>query len=474
MFRGTVFRDWLSRGRTTAFVRAGFWLLAALADGLMITISAVVAGVGYHSFFYHVGGVAADFSEVGVLLAALFIVLNVLRHEYEISVYLNFAGHARRAFLVWNIAFLTVLVFVFVTKKTADYSRASTILFYCLGLVSIICTRAFVVAKVKRNAVLGRISAMRVVLVGEEAEIRDFTGRYTPWLSGVDIIASFVLRGKETLDDDIALAAASARILKPDDIFILLPWSDTQIIQTAIKAFVNVPASIHLGPQRVLDHFTNVSVSRVGQVYSLHLVRRPLTIVDVAVKRAFDLLLGIPILFCLLPVFALIAIAIRLESKGPVFFLQRRYGFNQETFRIVKFRSMRVAEDGTMVRSATRNDPRVTRIGRFMRRYNIDELPQLLNVLRGEMSLVGPRPHALVHNQHFERSIADYARRHNVKPGITGWAQIHGLRGEVTSEDLMRRRVEHDLYYIDNWSVGLDLRVLAMTLLSPQAFQNAY
>ena len=135
---------------------------------------------------------------------------------------------------------------------------------------------------------------------------------------------------------------------------------------------------------------------------------------------------------------------------------------------------MSVAEDDRTLRSATRRDVRVTRVGRILRRTSIDELPQLLNVLRGEMSLVGPRPHALVHNQQYERTIADYARRHNVKPGITGWAQIHGLRGEVVSEDTMRTRVEHDLYYIDNWTLGLDLRILGHTVLSPKVFANAY
>ncbi|MBV9219830.1 MAG: sugar transferase, partial [Methylobacteriaceae bacterium] len=155
-------------------------------------------------------------------------------------------------------------------------------------------------------------------------------------------------------------------------------------------------------------------------------------------------------------------------------FLQRRYGFNQQSFRIVKFRSMITSEDGADVRQAVRNDSRITRVGAFMRRWNIDELPQLINVLKGDMSLVGPRPHALAHNQHYERKIALYARRHNVRPGITGWAQVNGFRGETATEDRMRSRIEHDLYYIDNWSLWLDLRILALTLLSPKAFRNAY
>ena len=250
--------------------------------------------------------------------------------------------------------------------------------------------------------------------------------------------------------------------------------ADPRTIDACVTAFEKVPASIHLGPQQALDRFASVHVSRIGKIYSLNLVRRPLANMDLFIKRTLDLAIGVPLLFGLAPLLVAVAVAIKLDSPGPVLFLQRRYGFNQETFRIVKFRSMSVAEDDRGVKSATRNDPRVTRVGRFIRRCNIDELPQLLNVIRGEMSLVGPRPHALIHNQQYERSIAAYARRHNVKPGITGWAQVNGLRGEVTSEEIMRRRLEHDLHYIDHWSINLDLRCLAATLLSRKAFSNAY
>ena len=154
-------------------------------------------------------------------------------------------------------------------------------------------------------------------------------------------------------------------------------------------------------------------------------------------------------------------------------FCERRYGFNQEPFRIVKFRTMTAMEDNANLISATRFDPRVTRIGAFLRRTSIDELPQLLNVLAGDMSLVGPRPHALAHDQRYEGRIARYARRHNVKPGITGWAQVCGLRGEIATEEKMRRRVEHDLYYVDNWSLWLDIKIIAMTIFSAKAHSGS-
>lgn len=466
-------RDRFARRRTSAFVRAQFSLIAALVDAGVITVSALVAGVIYHGLFYHLTGFGWRFGELGLVMGLLFVVFSVLRGEYQIGVYLTYAGHARRTLLVWNLCFLTALLFVFVTKQTADYSRAAALAFYGFGLFALVTARLMAVSNVKTSAIVGKISALRIVLIGHEAEVRDFTSRYTPWLSGVDIVASFVLRGKETLREDVALARASARVLRPDDIFILLPMTETEAIDACVAAFMKIPASIHLGPQRVLDRFSSAHVSRIGKMYSLQLVRRPLTLVEIVTKRAFDLAVTIPLIVLLCPCLILVALAIQIDSRGPVFFMQRRYGFNQETFRIIKFRSMTVTEDDKTLRQATRNDPRITRVGRFIRRWNIDELPQLLNVLRGEMSLVGPRPHALVHNHNYEQSIADYARRHNVKPGITGWAQVNGLRGEIAEEAFMRRRVEHDLFYIDNWSIGLDIRILAMTLLSRKAFENA-
>ncbi len=176
----------------------------------------------------------------------------------------------------------------------------------------------------------------------------------------------------------------------------------------------------------------------------------------------------------LTPLLIAVAVMIKLDSRGPVFFMQRRYGFNQKPFRIIKFRTMHTLDDGAVIQQARRDDPRITRVGRWLRRWNIDEIPQLFNVLKGDMSLVGPRPHALSHNHQYERRILLYARRHNVKPGITGWAQIHGFRGETDTDDKMEKRVAHDLYYIDNWSPWLDVTILIRTVISARSYRNAY
>jgi putative colanic acid biosynthesis UDP-glucose lipid carrier transferase len=170
----------------------------------------------------------------------------------------------------------------------------------------------------------------------------------------------------------------------------------------------------------------------------------------------------------------IIALAIKLDGKGPVLFRQRRHGWNHEIIEVLKFRTMTEQEDGAEVPQATRNDKRVTKVGRFLRRTSLDELPQLFNVLKGDMSLVGPRPHALSHNDHYSKILEDYACRHRVKPGITGWAQINGFRGETAEPEMMMRRVKYDLEYIENWSIPFDLEILFMTPLYGFISKHAY
>ena len=253
-----------------------------------------------------------------------------------------------------------------------------------------------------------------------------------------------------------------------------MPWSATELINTSAEALLKLPAEIHLGAEHILDRFENVALSRLGSMVSLQLTRMPLSRLELLFKRAFDLVLASLALLLCTPVLVVAALLIKLDSTGPIFFLQHRHGFNQKPFRIIKFRTMRALEDGAVVRQATEDDPRITNLGSWLRRWSIDELPQLFNVIKGDMSLVGPRPHALSHDRDYERRIALYARRHNVKPGITGWAQIHGYRGETDTDEKMEKRVEHDLYYIDNWSLMLDFQILIRTVLSPATYRNAY
>lgn len=465
--------DWRPRANT-ALLRMMFSVAVAAGDLVVITASALSTGVAYHLYAYGELGPVETFLALGLFVSLMFVIANAMREEYALHGFLRMAGHARRTLVLWNVVLICALAFGFITKTTGAFSRATILAFYFVGLGGLVAARSLAVRLVRSQALAGAIAMRRVFLVGYESDVEGFAARYQPWESGMHVVAAAVLRGRDTIADDLTLAAASARMLRPDDIFILAPWSENETIDACIDAFIRVPASIHLGPERVLDRFVDARISRVGAVSSLHIVRRPLSAGEVAMKRAFDVVAAAAALAALSPLLALVALAIRLDSRGPVLFLQKRYGFNQEPFRIVKFRTMTTMDDGRHVAQAQADDPRITRVGRLLRRTNIDELPQLLNVLSGEMSLVGPRPHAMAHDQMFEQAIAFYARRHNVKPGITGWAQVNGLRGDTSTEEKMRARIEHDLWYIDNWSMTLDVKILALTLFSKKAYRNAF
>ena len=454
-------------------VHAIFALKAIAIDSAFILLSAIICGAFYHQAFYSGDGQPELYVKLGMTITALFVAPALLRKDYAIANFLSTKGQLRHCLTLWNTAFIIEMLLSFLTKTSSDFSRGTFLLFYVVGFCSVALGRRLLVYATMRSAVTGGSDTARILLLGSEEEVERFSTQYTPWTMGMRIVSACVLRGPNTLQEDLALASASARVLRPTDIYILVPWSQKETIDASIDAFLRVPAALHLGPERVLDRFSEVTIERMGPIASLRLVRAPLTQLETFGKRIFDIVLSAIGLILLAPVFAIVALLIKLDSPGPVFFFQRRYGFNQQPFRIVKFRSMTSMDDGRHIRQVQAGDARVTRVGRFLRKFNLDELPQLLNVLRGEMSLVGPRPHAMAHDQEYEHSISLYARRHNVKPGITGWAQVNGFRGETSTPDKMRRRVEHDLYYIDNWSFSLDLKILILTVFSRRAYQNA-
>ena len=221
---------------------------------------------------------------------------------------------------------------------------------------------------------------------------------------------------------------------------------------------------IYLLPDRNVAHFLRGRIVSVGTAWTAELKRAPLTAAERICKRAIDLLIASAAIIMLAPMMIMVGVLIKMEGGGPVFFRQTRIGFNGRPFKMCKFRTMSVLEDGPVIQQATKNDPRVTRLGGLLRRTSIDELPQFFNVLLGDMSVIGPRPHASAHNSEYENIIAKYAHRYHVKPGLTGWAQVNGWRGETQTVDLMEKRVEFDLWYIENWSLWLDIRILLRTL----------
>ena len=273
--------------------------------------------------------------------------------------------------------------------------------------------------------------------------------------------------------DDLIEACQQGRV---DRIIIALPQVAERRVNGIVRKFADLSVSLHIVTHLASDFFGASRPHRVSQL-------GPVGLMDIksrqhggwapVIKRTEDLVIGTLVAFAIIPVLPVIALAIRLDSSGPVLFRQRRRGRNQRVFEVLKFRTMTVMEDGSDVRQATTADPRVTRVGRFLRRTSLDELPQLWNVLKGEMSLVGPRPHALVHDEKFGAMLETYANRHQMKPGVTGLAQVNGFRGETITAESVEARVNYDLAYIRDWSLALDLKIIAMTVWSVALGTNA-
>jgi Undecaprenyl-phosphate glucose phosphotransferase len=475
---GTGSRLSEARRSRSAIARSVFSFGAALAETAVIIVSALIIGFAYHYFALNEFPIMDNILRMGAVIALFMLIPNMARGEYVIGNFLEFRGHARRLLQLWTMAFTGAIILGFLTKTSDEFSRATVMFFYTGGYLALAGARYTIVRLVQIGSKTGLVAARRIFLIGFEDEIMAFAQRHQPWnlgmeIAGVSVIPKSVDVSEDAMSEIVEEAVLRARVASPDDVFILMTWDRKPLIDATINRFMTIPASIHLGAEAILDRFHDVRISRIGTVSSVQLVRRPLSTMDVAVKRGVDIIVGLLAVVLLAPLFLVVAIAIRLDSRGPIFFLQRRYGFNQQPFRIVKFRTMLTMDDGDVVRQATAHDPRITRVGRLLRKLNIDELPQLLNVIRGNMSLVGPRPHALAHDHEFERKIASYARRHNVKPGITGWAQVNGFRGETDTDEKMRNRVEYDLAYIDNWSMLWDMAIIGQTIISPKAYRNA-
>lgn len=259
-----------------------------------------------------------------------------------------------------------------------------------------------------------------------------------------------------------------------DIIYIALPMTSQPRVLDLLDSLKDTTVSIYFVPDIFVFDLIQARIDDVGGIPVVAVCETPFSGFNGLVKRASDIVLSLMILVLISPILLAIAIGVKMTSKGPVLFKQRRYGLDAEEILVYKFRSMSVEENGDMVKQATKNDSRITPFGRFIRRTSLDELPQFINVLQGRMSIVGPRPHAVAHNEMYRKVIKGYMIRHKVKPGITGWAQVNGLRGETDTVDKMEARIEYDLDYLRSWSLGFDLKIIARTVLLVFKDSNAY
>ena len=456
------------------------YILSA-ADMAVVLLSSLVGGVGYNYFAGNSIPSVVPYLAVG-LLASIIQLLQMNRRGYYIFPDSAKPGVELQNILVsWCTSALLLALFAFLFKVGVDYSRGSFLTFCVAAPIGLLTIRKVTKIALIQAVARGKIGRRDAVLVGDVDEASSLEPKDLLAFFGAADVNRFLLSQDadltKRLSADRQVIKSVANYVRLNDcreILLALPWDDTSRIEFIRDQLKTLPVAAQLLPDRRVRSFTNYDSSARQRVLAIEIQRAPLNAAQRVAKRAMDVVLASIALVFFLPILTLTAIAIKLDNAGPVIFRQTRNGFNGRQFVIFKFRTMAVQENGAAVLQATRDDPRVTSIGRLLRSASIDELPQLFNVLRGDMSLIGPRPHALAHDTYFEEVLSDYAFRHHVKPGITGWAQCNGARGETPSIEHISERVKLDLWYINNWSIWLDVQILIRTLFEVLRKRNAY
>jgi Undecaprenyl-phosphate glucose phosphotransferase len=450
-------------------------------EGLIIVLCSLLADVGYHALLWQSASFAGAFWAAGLLAAILYVVVMHAREQAQPLRSINSPEALRDVCVVWLGTIGAVAFFVLALKSGADISRGATLLFAILGVCGLVGTRLAVPQLLEAvrcragrraqqaiviglrgdmalDALLGEMQRAGIGAVGVVRLGHRQAGR--SWEAELETMRPLILETARTAPDgDICIAAGGMSERELHDLIVLLQA---------------VPRAVRIVPAPSIEQFLHFPVRSIGRLLAVEPQRAPQSALHVVAKRFVDIAGALAALVLLSPVLLAAAAAIRLETGGPVLFRQDRLGHRGRAFQILKFRTMTVAENGDVVQQACAGDQRVTRVGRVLRQLSIDELPQLFNVLRGEMSLVGPRPHAVAHDRYYATIIDNYELRQHVKPGITGWAQVNGLRGATTDPDLMRRRVVHDIWYARNASVLLDMRILLMTVVEVFRQRNAH
>jgi Undecaprenyl-phosphate glucose phosphotransferase len=454
---------------------------------------AAVAIVGFAGFMFRVGGGGrAEFYERNTQSILLALVLGAIVcqwfNAYDVDiVYSRWLG-LRRTLAAWGTTFALLLLIVFALKITAVYSRVWGGSWLIGTAALLVIGRLVLGAMTQRWAQAGRFSNRALIVgLGDQgqrlaAHFRERARARTRIIGLIDDCRTSARpEGSRFGYPVLGGVGEMMQLIRQnavDEVIIALPWSQEESVRELMLQLATTPVRVCLAPDLVGFQFADRKFTSLAGLPSLNLFDRPISGRSHAFKLIEDLAIaGIALLF-MAPLMLVVAAAISIDSPGPVLFKQRRFGFNNNLIEVWKFRTMRTdCADADADVQTTKQDPRVTRVGRFLRKSSLDELPQLINVLRGEMSIVGPRPHAVAtkaEGRLFENVVYGYAARHRVKPGITGWAQVNGWRGETDTIDKIRKRVEYDLYYIDHWSVWLDLYIMIKTCLVVFRDENAY
>ena len=452
-------------------------LLQPLLDGLAIV------GVAYFFIKLYVGHLNQDYIILLLILLGIVAVVYDRHAIYRSST--NFSSKVMKLFNAWSISFLALFLLGFLTKVSYTYSRVFIVSLYVFGFIAQIIMH-YIARKLAQRTSQHSAIADNVIIVGQGqlASYLEHKISTNPWLQ--QRVIGHVAIDEEQRENKLSHKFAAHEFEKSNKIslgktsdllklidkhnittvYIVTPLESSTVLERLYFLLLDKHVSIHWIPDIFSLRLINHSVREIAGVPVLTLSETPLTGISKLSKAIEDKVLSLIILLLISPILLMVAVAIKLDSPGPVFFRQNRTGWNGKKFSIWKFRSMYAEQQVVEVdelQQARKNDPRITKIGAFIRKTSLDELPQLFNVITGEMSLVGPRPHAVQHDESYSRRVTDYYVRHNIKPGITGLAQVRGYRGETKDMDLMTKRIESDIEYINNWSVWLDLTILART-----------
>jgi putative colanic acid biosynthesis UDP-glucose lipid carrier transferase len=405
-----------------------------------------------------------------LVAAPIFDRVNVDRSAFK---RLSLSKAFSRVLLSWAPVVAVLLFLAFIFKVSDQFSRAVILSWFATTPLALLAVQAL--RHRTQSLIASGATGSRYVVIGANRMGFELNRR----LPAKGFLGFFDFRSADRLSQVVGARSVDgcnlvghcrdvARFVRAHgvtDVYIALPISNVPRIAEVIQQLRDTTASIYFIPDVFAFDLIQGRLVDIDGVPALSVCDTPFHGMDAVLKRAFDLVVGGLILLAASPLMATIAVCVKATSRGPVLFRQRRYGLNGEEINIFKFRSMTVCEDGDEVKQATRDDSRVTPFGGFLRRTSLDELPQLFNVLQGAMSLVGPRPHAVAHNEQYRTLISGYMIRHKVRPGITGWAQVNGLRGETDTIDKMSARVNYDIDYLKHWSLALDCKILLRTLL---------
>jgi putative colanic acid biosynthesis UDP-glucose lipid carrier transferase len=419
---------------------------------------------------------------VSVLAVTLFLFFAEMKGLYNSWRTSSLLDEIRTVLSIWAMVAFMLLMLVFSTKTAELFSRLVVLMWFFTAPVALIAVR-LVVRRVLRHFRSHGANMRTVAVIGNNPVGHRLAEHLTAmsW-------AGLSISGIYDHDDGAAADAGSSRyslesideLMRKayagtiDAVYIALPLRNEQFIEELLNRFADTTASVYVVPDLFISGLMHSRWIDFGGVPVISVFETPFYGLYEWAKRTEDLILGSLILLTVSPLMVLIAAAIKATSPGPVLFKQRRYGLNGAVVEVWKFRSMTVCEDGDHVEQAKKGDRRITPLGAFLRKTSLDELPQFINVLQGSMSIVGPRPHALVHNEQYRQLINGYMLRHKVKPGITGWAQVNGWRGETDTLEKMQKRVEYDLEYIQNWSLWFDLEIVVLTMFRGFIGENAY